>query len=181
MGLFDFFKKKEEEPHYDVTNIKVEDIEENYIFDYDLESWIVKKMYEYDWGNNFYSREFLISNGRESKYLSIEEDDELTISMMTKIPIRKLDATIPEEIQENEKPPRKIFYEGVTYFRDTEDMGYVRHVNTEDWSEVIVWTYHDESEKLVLSIEQSGADEFEATIGNYIKSFEISNILPQKN
>ncbi len=181
MGLFDFFKKKEEEPHYDVTNIRVTDIEENYILEYDLETWIVKKMFEYDWGNNFFSREFLISNGKESKYLSVEEDDELEIAITKKISIRKLDADIPDTVNDTGKPPKKIMFEGTLYYRDAEDAGYVRNVATDNWEEIINWTYLDESEVKLINIEQSGEDDFEATIGEYIKEYKISNILPQKS
>ena len=43
MGIFDLFKKKEEEPHYDPTDIKITDLEQGYLLDYDLETWTVKK------------------------------------------------------------------------------------------------------------------------------------------
>ena len=49
MGIFDIFKsKKNEGKHYDPTNIKVTDIENGYLLDYDFETWTVTKMSEYE-------------------------------------------------------------------------------------------------------------------------------------
>ncbi|MEO1099612.1 MAG: hypothetical protein AAFX57_17950, partial [Bacteroidota bacterium] len=59
MGLFDFFKKKEKEPEYDVTNLKVSDLDHGFILEYDLKTWEVKEVYEYDWGNNNFSQEYM--------------------------------------------------------------------------------------------------------------------------
>ena len=66
MGFFDLFKgnKNKEEKHYDPLNIKVSDLEKGYLLDYDLETWTVTKMSEYDWGNNFFTREFTIKSPR---------------------------------------------------------------------------------------------------------------------
>ena len=49
MGLFDKFKKKKE-PKYDPSNIKVTDIAQGFVFEYNMSTWEVKNEYEYDWG-----------------------------------------------------------------------------------------------------------------------------------
>jgi len=182
MGIFDFIKKKNRvnrESHYDATNIRVTDIEKDYILDYDLDSWIVTKMFEYDWGNNFFTREFLINNGKESRYLHIEEGDEIEICVTEKIGIRALGPHIKDILQETGKPPGKITYDNVVYYLDSENPGYYRNVENEDWYEVISWLYLNEKEDKLIHIEQRGEDEFEATIGIYIEEYKISNILPQ--
>ncbi|GAA4112768.1 hypothetical protein GCM10022393_11360 [Aquimarina addita] len=181
MGLFDIFKKKEEERHYDATNIRVVDLQPNFILDYDLDSWIVKKMYEYDWGDNFFTREFLINNGKSNLYLHIEEDDELEIAITKKIGLRVLGEHISDVIEETGKPPKKITYDDEIYYRDSEDMGYVRNVEDDNWSELISWTYLTKNEEKLINIEQTGETNFEASIGEYIQEFKISNILPQNN
>ncbi|RZT00001.1 DUF4178 domain-containing protein [Aquimarina brevivitae] len=181
MGLFDFFKKNRThtEPHYDVTNIRVTDLEKDYIFEFDLDTWIVKKMYEYDWGNSHYSREFLVHNGKKNLYLHIEEDDELEISITEKIGIRILGEHIKTLLQENGKPPEKITYQDIVYFLDAENPGFCRNVEDENWYEIINWTYLNADEDKLITIEQSGDGEFDATIGLYVPEFKISNILPQ--
>ena len=72
MGIFDIFKKKE--PHYDSTNIRVQDLDVGFVFEYDLSTWEVQAIYEYDWGDDFFTREFKVNNGSLTRYLAIEED-----------------------------------------------------------------------------------------------------------
>lgn len=182
MGIFDFFKsKKKEESHYDVTNIKVTDLELGYVLDYDLTSWIVDKMYEYDWGDNFFTREFVINNGKKKLYLHIEEDDELEISVTEKVPIRVLGEHILDVIKNTDKGPERITYKDEVYYLDSENSGYIRNVENEHWGELIHWLYLDKEEEKLITIEQTGEQSFEATVGVYIDAFEISNILPQNS
>ena len=84
MGLFDRFKKKEE-PSYDPTNISVRDLDMGFVLDYDMKTWVVKGVYDYDWGDNFFTREYKIDSGEEQLFLSVEDDDELEIVFLRKI------------------------------------------------------------------------------------------------
>ena len=52
MGFFDKFFNKKEEPSYDSTNIRVQDLNVGFVFDYDMSTWEVQAAYEYDWGDN---------------------------------------------------------------------------------------------------------------------------------
>ncbi len=181
MGLKDLFKKKKE-PDYDATDIRVTDIKLGFIFEYDLSTWEVVEEYEYDWGNNYFSKEFKIFNGTETKFLSLDEDDELYIAVTTKVKVRSVDEDLPEYIIEHEAPPKKITYNGTKFFQEEESPGYFRNVedgeDDDAWSEVVSWEYEDDNDQ-VLTIEQWGDKEFEASFGKYIKEYEISNILPK--
>ncbi len=181
MGLKDLFNKKKE-PEYDATDIRVTDIKIGFIFEYDLSTWEVTEEYEYDWGNNYFSREFKLFNGSETKFMSIDEDDELYICISDKIKIRSVDEDLPEHILEHEAPPKKITFNGKKFFLEEESPGYFRDIadgdGDEAWSEVVSWEYEDDDNN-VLTIEQWGEKEFEASIGKYIKEYEISNILPK--
>ena len=179
MGLFDFLKnKKEPELHYDPVDITVNALEKGYLFDYDLETWTVTKMSEYDWGNNFFTRLFVVQSNGKKRYLHIEEDEELIISISEDIKIRKLGVEVLSAIERNGKPPKEIIFKGVQYFLDKEAPGYYRDVATEDWEEFISFDYTDDTEKKCLCIEQWGEDDFEASFGEFIPSYKISDILP---
>lgn len=181
MGFFDRFKKKNT-PHYDSTNIQVQDLDVGFIFDYDLSSWEVKALYEYDWGNNFFTREFQISDGSQTLYLSLEEDDEVILTISKKFKVGKLGSAVVDALMDFQKPPKRITFDEVTYAMTKEAPGYFRDVNQEeDWEEFVSWDFEDEEEKHVLCIEQWGEKEFEFSAGKYIKEFEISNILPANN
>ena len=180
MGIFDVFKKKDKKPEYDPTNISVLDLQKGFVFEYDLKTWVVKAAYDYDWGNNFFSREYKIDNGEQQFFLSVENDDELSLSISKKIKIRLLDENIPEYISKNEKPPATLIYKNKKYYLDEENPGYFKDVEnkTDNWAELISWTYYDEEDENIITIEQWGDDEFDASAGKVIKEFEISNILP---
>ena len=60
--MFNLFKKKQE-PTYDVTDLKITDLDVGFIFDYDLKSWVVREKYEYDWGGNNFSHEYKVDSG----------------------------------------------------------------------------------------------------------------------
>jgi hypothetical protein len=72
-----------------------------------MKSWVVKEVYEYDWGNNNFTREYKIDSGDEVGFLHIEDDGELNITFSNSIKIRKIEEDVSEEIQKNEKPPLK--------------------------------------------------------------------------
>lgn len=177
MGLFDFFKKKE--VHYDSTNILVNDLDVGFVFEYDLSTWVVKAIMEYDWGNNYFTREFQVSNGTETRYLGIEDDDELIISFMQKVKVRALQDDLTDTLIVRQHPPQKINYKGITYMLEKEAAGYFHNItNGTEWEEFRSWDFEDETGEHLLCIEQWDEKEFEASIGRKINEFEISNILP---
>lgn len=183
MGLFSFTKKKKE-PDYDPLDVKVTELAEGFIFEYDMESWVVKEAYEYDWGNNFFSKEYKVDNGTEQLFLSVEDDDELELILSKKIKLSMIEPDFQEKLEEKNKAPKKITYKGTKYYLDTESEGFFRVLKKDvkreeaDWDRLISWDYYDENDEQVLSIEQWGDNEFEASLGKCLKVHQISNILP---
>lgn len=180
MSIFRKFFKKEEELHYDPSDIKLTDMQKGFVFEYDLQNWVVKSVYNYDWGNNNFTKEYQVDNGKEVRYLSVEEDDELFLTFTQKIKIRTIDAELPEYILSKEKPPQHLIYETINFYLDSENPGYYNDPTKGKnvWEELIEWSYYDQEEKFALILEQWGEQDFEAAYGKIIKEFEISNILP---
>ena len=180
MGLFDFFKKKEKEPKYDITNLTVLDLDKGFILDYDMKSWVVKQVGEYDWGHDCFSKEYKLDSGDDKVYLSVEDDEELELSITKSIKMHKLGENIIDETIKNEKPPSKLVYKDRTYFLDEDCAGYYNDASSgsKEWEELINWDYYDEDEEHIISITQWGEREFEASVGKIIKEFEVSNIIP---
>jgi len=175
---FNFFKKKKE-PGYDPLNIRVTDLKLGFIFDYDLKSWEVVEEYTYDWGDNYFSKEYKISTGADILFLSVDEDDILELTLQKKIKLSSIDGDIEGEIINKKIPPKKVIYKGVDYYRDSESPGYFKVENSDkDWVEFISWAYYNEEEDRVLTIEQWDDREFEASYGKVIKEYEISGITP---
>ena len=179
MGLFDRFKKKSE-PLYDSTDIRIKDLDVGFVFDYDLSNWEVQQAYEYDWGDNYFSDEYKISDGDKTLYLSVEDDDELTLSVSKKLKIKALGTAVLEQLMGSQKPPTSFEYEGERYVMEEESPGFFHDLanGKDDWEELISWTFTNENGEKLITIEQWDEKEFEASVGKYIKEFEISNILP---
>jgi len=179
MGLFDIFRKKEK-PDYDPTNITVKDLKKGFIFEYDLKTWVVREAYAYDWGDNYFTKEYKIDCGDEEAYLHIDDNEDIFITLTKKVRLRTLDEDLPEKIIEKQRPPKKIQYKDITYYRDSENPGYFNATpdNDKNWTEMISWDYYDEEGKNVVNVEQWGERDFEAAIGQVVKDYEISNIIP---
>jgi len=184
MGLFDLFKKKDKKESYDPTNIRVTDLDKGFVLEYDLKTWVVDAVFEYDWGDNYFSREYKLDSGDDSLFLHVEEDDELYLTVTRKIKVTMIEEDLPEYIEKNEKAPKKIHYKNKTFYLDgNENPGYFRDLSDQqkDWVELISWDYYDEDDKEYINVEQWGEREFEASAGHAIREFEISNILPGTN
>ena len=180
MGLFERFKKEKTEK--DVTNMKVTDLDKGFIFEYDLKTWIVEEVYKYDWGDEFFSYEYKVSCENETKFLSVEEDDEVELIMSEKATIRKIHEDLPELLAA-ENAPKKLSFDGKEYFLEEESPGYFSNQtkDKDNWVEFICWDYISEDEKHVISVEQWGENEFEASTGIVLKEIDISNIIPAES
>jgi hypothetical protein len=181
--MFDFFKKKKPEVpalHYDPTNIRVVDIRKGFMLDYDFKTWQVEDEYEYDWGNNRFSYEFKLTSSSENVYLRIEQNQQTLCYIMQKLRFSKLGEYVETQIQQNEKPPREISYEGVRYIKERETPGFFRNTTDaeDEGAEMLSWEYINDDETRVLIIDQWDVAEFEALIGVIVKESAISNILP---
>lgn len=178
--LKNLFGKKEEEPK--PFSRTVLDLDLGFIFEYDLRSWEVQAVYEYDWGDEDFTKEFKVSDGSETYFLAVEEDDEVEMVWSQKIPLAKIEGDMAEEIINKERPPKSIVYESKTYFLDEECPGYFHEKGQSEnqWQEFIAWEYYDETEHFNLSIEQWGERSFEASLGRVLAAHEISDILPRK-
>ena len=178
MGIFDRFKKKT--PDYDPNNITIHDLRTGFMFDYDLKTWIIKEEYAYDWGSNYFTREFKVDSGDDSAYLHIDENDDLIMIFSGKVMVRAIDENIPEEIINHQQPPKKLSYKDTIYYLDKESPGYFSDdpENDDSWTEMISWDYYDEKGNFTISVEQWGERDFEASHGVMVKDYEITNILP---
>jgi hypothetical protein len=179
--MFDFFKKKKA-PTYDVTNLSLKDLNVGFIFDYDMKSWVVKEVYKYDWGNNNFTSEYKVDSGDEVAFLHIADEGELEISLSKSIRISKIDEAITDEIEKNEKPPRKIHFDEELYYLEEDAAGYFRDLSneTEDWEELVTWEYLNDEATKVLSITQWDIRNIEASAGLVLKEFQFSNIIPSE-
>jgi hypothetical protein len=180
-----FSRSKKEEPK-NYMAMTVRDLEPGCILEYDLRTFEVMEAYEYDWGDNNFSKEYKITDGKDTLYFAVEEDDELELEMSKKVKIRKIQEDLADYLKDHKKPPNSITYKGIKYYYDEESPGYFRNCkndrNDDDsWTEFMSWTCYDDDDQHILTLEQWGDNEFDASVGKVVKEFEISNILPKPN
>jgi hypothetical protein len=176
-----FNRKKKEEPQ--PFNRTVRDLDQGYIFEYDLKTWEVKAVYEYDWGHENFSKEYKVSDGENTYYLAVEEDDDLEIVLSEKVKLRKLPIDFKTDSDGRFTAPKEVAYNSRMYYLEEESAGYFKDAKEEDidenWEEFVSWSYYDDAEEFCLDLEQWGENSFEASHGKVLKEFEISNILPR--
>lgn len=182
MGVLKNLFSKKKEPSYDSTRIGIRDLKTGFIFDYDLSSWEVINTYKYDWGNHFFTQEYKISDGHQTLFLNVEEEDELSLSLGKKIKLSDIAKNFSTELINNQKPPQEIIFQNETFILEEESPGYFLDTSREysDWEEFISWDFIGNKSQQILTIEQWAKNEFEASLATKIKEFEISNILPVK-
>lgn len=177
MGLFDFFKKKQPDVDTESFAYRILNMDKGSVFDYDLKSWVVLHVYEYQWQNGGGSVEYLVDCGTEQWFLCIDNDADLTISLTQRVKVRVIAPNLPDLIIANEQPPATIHFKDVEYLRDSESVGVFREENGE-WADLISWDYSDAQGGKLLCVEQWGERDFDAACGIAVKDFQISNILP---
>lgn len=173
------FGKKEEEPkELTLTNLDV-----GYILDYDLRSWEVKTVYEYDWGNNTYTIEYKLHDGKENIYLHVDDGDDMECSVSRKANLFEISKTLKSHIISNDAPPQELHYKGETYYLDGDSPAHCRDVADGDgddaWSELVNYVFINEKRTAFVNLDRWSENEIDAAVGTYVKPFEFSNFLPR--
>jgi hypothetical protein len=112
-------------------------------------------------------------------YLSVSDNGDLNLSVTKSIKMQELGDGIREEIRKKEAPD-ELTYKGITYYLDEDSAGYFNDVSAKssEWEELVSYDYLNDDETLCLSISQWDERNFDASAGNVIQDFEISNITP---
>lgn len=181
--IFGFGSKKEDEeaPVADpLKDLTLANLQPGFFVDYDLKTWEVTAYNYYDWGHGDTTHEWQLKSHDETLYLQKESDDEDEWSVSRPIPFERLGPKIGEYIQENDDPPDEVVYDKTTYFLDTFGGGYFYRDGQGQGQEFLAWDYADESGERYLTVEQWGDEEFEASEGWPVESYQFTNILPRK-
>lgn len=176
--MFGVFKRKFQSKKEPIkTDYEVTDLEVGFVLDYDMQSWKVAERYEYDWGDEEFSREYKLVNGKTQLFLAVEDGDELELTLNTKRKLREL-GNHYEDIVSQDKDVNQLEFDGEIYWMEERSPGYFNEYPNDEWVELISTTYYNKEGDKVLTLEQWGEGEYELSSGKVIKAFEISNILP---
>jgi hypothetical protein len=168
--------KAEIDPLRDLT---LSALKVGYLLDYDLKTWEVKSYHTYNFDGDL-AEEWELDSGDDQCYLERTKDDEVEWVITRKIPLSELGEGIGEHIRKHEDPPKEIVYQGTRFSLEESGAGYYYRGGKGTGEEMIYWDYTDSSEEKVLSIEQWGENEFDASVGLCVQEYQFTNILPRE-
>jgi len=175
------FKRRKKEAEIDpLRDLTLSRLRVGYLVDYEMKTWEVTAHHRYDWGDGHFSDEWELKSDKETLYLEREEDDEIEWLLSKKIPLGQLGPHIRSHLLNQEDPPSEINYQGKRYLLSSEGAGLFLKNGEGPGIEFLCWDYIDEAEEEVITIEQWGEEEFEASIGRYVEEHQFTNILPKE-
>ncbi|VEN74175.1 conserved hypothetical protein [Candidatus Desulfarcum epimagneticum] len=177
MGIRDFFKKKAPSPE-PVTDIRLADMGQGWMVDYDMKTWEVSARHHYDWGEGDVTYEWRLESADETVYLSMESDDDVHWSVSRKIPFSRLGAGVKEALVKTGDPPDEASLDGTRYRLAETGGGHFYKDGQGPGRRMLSWDFDDDSGRLFLTIEQWGENDFEASVGKAEEEWRFSNILP---
>lgn len=175
--IINFFKGEKNDPKVD---FKVKDLKVGYILEYNLSTWVVEKEYNYNWGEGFYSKEWLIANGSEKLLLFYDDSEGEEISISSEINLLQNLNDVREEIIREDIPRRQFALEGKTWSLTSENPCLYSEEGKPGQIEMVVWVFEDTDKKEFISFSRTGENNVTGYIGSYLKEFEIGNILPSE-
>lgn len=173
--IINFFKGEKSTPKID---FKVKDLGIGYILEYNLTTWVVENEYIYDWGEGYFSKEWLITNGKETLLLFYDDSEGLEISVSEKINILQELNQVREQIIADGVPDKRIDFDGKTWLLSDENPCLYSESGKEGTTEMVVWIFTEPTEQEFLSFSQFGSKKIDGYRGKHIQEFEVGNILP---
>ncbi len=169
MGLFDFFKKKEEKKESPSLGFDLSQLKPGDILEMEGDSWEVVDRGYYDYGDER-EWDWKIASSTKEGFLNQDEEG---IYLFWREDIKKVFPHPPSYLKENEDLPYTIKFDTRSF--ELEFSGAAYYVKGEERSPVIIWDYADE-EGNILEILQWGDDDFEVFLGRKIEEWEIEDV-----
>jgi hypothetical protein len=181
VSFWDWLKELfgEQKQELDSFDLSLADLKKGYLVDYDLKTWQVKSHNAYDFDGDR-AEEWELYSGDDRVYLEGEKDDEYEWAISRKIEFSALGKDVGDHLIEQHDPPQEIVHDGTRYTLEESGGGYFFPDGRVAGDEMIYWDYADETGEKLLTIEQWGETEFEASVGQTVKDYEFRNILPKQ-
>jgi hypothetical protein len=182
MGWKDLFRKnKKQSPETDpLKDYHLKKLEPGYYVDYDMKTWQVTSHDIYEWGSGDITHEWQLKSADEIIYLELESDDEDYWSISRKIAFSRLGNAVKNYLMKHDDPPDEINFEGTLYYLEEMGGGKFLKNGTGSGKELLSWDYENDSGDKLLSVEQWGEEDFEASVGYPVEEYQFLNILPGK-
>lgn len=153
------------------------DIRKGSTLDYNFINWKAVGEYNYRWGEDTYSREFMLKSRNKTIYLEIEDEEAvMEVSISEKIDVHKLRQNFPNMYRQK-NIPQTVHYRGRPYQLVEEAVGEWRDRGQNGrWEGFKVWNYKGKNDKDLLSVEHWDSGEWEAYTREKINKNKIVKI-----
>lgn len=175
--LRNLFGGKPEEEDINI-NLTVHDLKPGSLLDYNMESWEVLASYTYRY-KGYMAKEYKIRSGSRTLFLNVSDSNSLLLSMSGETNINQVDAQLRSSVLDGQ-PIARFTWKGETYTLKESSQGEFTDDRLQDWAAFKGYEYvnGDNSKLVYVSKWEDGS--IECYAGDYLKEFEISNILPGK-
>lgn len=174
----------EADKKYDPTNIQLNDLQPNFLLDFNLQNWSVFQVAIDYWqeGNlaNTITKRAVIKGAEEINHLSIDTHkvtDDYPVSKV--VNIYTIDKNIDKYIKGGKlSTPATINYHGETYFREPINEGLRINASSKTYQSIESADYLNESRTKIIQLQLIGGVDLDAFVGEMVKGRKFGNILP---
>ena len=172
-----FGEKSGRETFDPLRDLTLPKLKVGFLVDYELKTWQVKQRdsYDFDGDRNY---EWKLDAGDDVCFLAQESESSNKWTISRPIAFSGLGQDVRDHVRTHEDPPPVIDYKGTQFSLTESGAGHYYQDDRDEGEELIYWDYVDATSKHILTIQQWGEDEFEASSGLYVSEYEFSNVLP---
>ncbi len=173
--LFKLFRKEKVERVPIKIDLSIHDLKTGCILDYNMESWEVVSSYTYKYAG-YSAKEYKIRSGSETKFLSVTDSSRLYITVSEEVNINNIDERLRLSVAAGQ-PLAKLNWQGQQYVLKEESKGHYTEDKYQDWAAFTGWEYVNADNTKFIYVSKWEDNSIECYAGDYLKEFEISNIL----
>lgn len=174
--MFGLFKRKSKQEAVVSGAPALYQLDINSVLSIDLNSWQVVEAYEYDWGDEHFTRDFKLDSGTATCYLSIEPSDPPEYIQNWQMKFSALGEDVVTHFRKHQTGPSSIDFDGDTYVLDAERPGYCTELGEDEWEPLVAYDYYTADGTKCVSIEQYDEGVFEASHGIVLDAERISDV-----
>jgi len=179
---------KIKEPQRDPSNMKVNNLTEGSLLEYDLQTWKADDMRVLYWTEGMEDGEHKVEKSIDLK--SEDGSKKMTMRVMRdsdsdKVPITKdinvfqIDSRMNSYVSNGKfEPPTVLTFENEKYFRGGLRRGFNIDPGDNSYAVFESWDFQNQDKTKVLRVEHSGENKFSAQIGEYVNKYQFENLLP---
>jgi len=174
----------EEDKKYDPTNIQLNDLQTNFLLDYNLQNWSVFQVAIDYWqeGNlaNTITKRAVLKGPENTAHLTIDNHKVTEDYPLAKVVnIYTIDKNIDEYIEDRKlKTPATLNYHGEVYYREPINEGLRINPINKTYQSIESADYLNEARTKIIQLQLTDGVDLDAFVGEMVMRRKFGNIIP---